>query len=84
MNLPGDRCHHFEIGFCRLLFPWSNGRWLVFADGMKGTVVRRGLHIVSQQWHNQRTDTRSRWTCAHCGNDRQLKWNSCAICGRKN
>lgn len=85
MNLPGDRCHHVEIGFCRLVLPLGNTRWLVFADGMKGTVVGRGFHVVSgRRWHNARTDGVKRWTCAHCGNDQQFRWNECADCKRKN
>lgn len=62
-NLPGDLIHSIEVGFCRLVIPWTRGRWFAFRRGLKDsesgrTVVTRGLALV---------DTRDIHNCSATG-----------------
>ena len=59
VNFPGDKIHHITIGFGRLVIPVGRKRWLIFAFGMKDvetgrTLVKRGLIVESNQFHNCR------------------------------
>lgn len=54
-NLPGDRVHHIDGGYGRLVAPWLKGQWLIwFLGSKKYTSLPRGLRLKDDKFHNCR------------------------------
>lgn len=53
MNLPGNKIHHIEGGYGRLVLPWFGGRWLIwFFGSQKYDALPRGFRLMNRHFHN--------------------------------